>query len=200
MPALIKTDFYGQISWIGAVVHRNKIEVETEKRDELLLNWDGVPGAAHSGRQRASDSRVLHQHKLGTQIANVRQISLVGQEEINQISESMGLENFNPAWLGANLVISGFPDFSHLPPGSRLQFENGTTLIVDMQNRPCHQIGMTIERDLPGQGKGFKIHSKGKRGVTAWVERPGLIKIGYNVRLHVPDQRAWQADEESQLS
>ena len=45
---------------------------------------------------------------------------------------------------------------------------------------------MTIERDLPGQGKSFKAHAKGKRGVTAWVERPGELDLGDVLRLHCP--------------
>jgi hypothetical protein len=27
--------------------------------------------------------------------------------------------------------------------------------------------------------------------VTAWVERPGLLRVGDQVRVHVPDQRIW---------
>ena len=194
MPALRATDVYLTVTWLGVVTHRREIEIETEPRQSLQLDWDGVVGAAHRGRTRASDSRVLQQHQRGTDIINVRQLSIVSQEEIDQIARDMGLARFNPQWLGATMVVSGCRDFSHIPPSSRLQASNGTTLVVDMQNYPCHQVGMTIERDLPGQGKSFKAHSNGKRGVTAWVERPGDLVLGDVLRLHCPEQRAWQAD------
>jgi len=142
---------------------------------------------------------VLQQHPRGTDIINVRQLSIVSQEEIDQIARDMGLAQLNPQWLGATMVVSGCRDFSHIPPSSRLQAQQGTTLVVDMQNHPCHQVGMTIERDLPGQGKSFKAHAKGKRGVTAWVERPGDLALGDVLRLHCPVQRAWQADGQARL-
>ena len=53
---------------------------------------------------------------------------------------------------------------------------------------------MTIEKALPGQGKGFKAAAAGKRGVTAWVEREGVLRLGDVVTLHVPAQRAWRGD------
>ena len=40
---------------------------------------------------------------------------------------------------------------------------------------------------------------KGKRGVTAWVERPGDLALGDVLRLHCPVQRAWQADGQARL-
>ena len=199
MPALVATEVFAKITWVGVVPERRGAEVETECRSEIDLDWDGVVGGAHSGSNRASDSRVTQQHKRNTQIANVRQLSIVSEEEIAGIARAMNIAQFDPEWLGANLVVSGCPDFSHIPPSSRFQSENGTTLIVDMQNYPCHQIAMTIERDLPGQGKSFKQHAKGRRGLTAWVERPGQLFLGDQLRLHCPEQRAWQPDGQGQL-
>jgi hypothetical protein len=89
------------------------------------------------------------------------------------------------------MVIEGIPDLTHLPPSSRMQAEGGTTLVVDMQNRPCVLPAKPIEAALPGFGKAFKTAASGRRGVTAWVEREGLLRVGDGVRLHVPDQRAW---------
>ena len=199
MPALVATDISLTITWLGVVTHRREIEIETDPRQTLQLDWDGVVGAAYRGRTRASDSRVLQQHSRGTDIINVRQLSIVSQEELEQIARDMGLAHINPQWLGATMVVSGCPDFSHIPPSSRLQAPQGTTLVVDMQNYPCHQVGMTIERDMPGQGKSFKGYATGKRGVTAWVERPGDLNLGDVLRLHRPEQRAWEADVQAHL-
>lgn len=192
MPALAPTEFFGKIIWLGAVMSRPAIEIETEACSSLDLTWEGVAGAAHTGRTRPSDSRVLAQHARGTEIANVRQISLVGAEDLAHIAQALDLPSIDPKWLGANAVVEGLPDFSHLPPSSRLQFENGTTLIVDMQNFPCQQVSRTIELDRPGHGKAFKMHAAGRRGVTAWIERPGRITVGDVLRLHAPSQRGWE--------
>ena len=61
-----------------------------------------------------------------------------------------------------------------------------------MQNRPCNLPAREIEIDHPTHGKPFKAAAKGKRGVTAWVEREGTFRVGDAVTLHVPDQRAWR--------
>jgi MOSC domain-containing protein YiiM len=88
--------------------------------------------------------------------------------------------------------VAGIPDFTHVPPSSRLQGPDGVTLCVDMENLPCQEPAVTIEKALPGQGKGFKRAAEGKRGVTAWVEREGVLRLGDALRLHVPAQRAWR--------
>mgnify|MGYP001491102775 CR=1 FL=1 len=93
---------------------------------------------------------------------------------------------------GASLVLEGIPDFTHLPPSSRLQGPDGVTLVVDMENLPCQEPAVTIEKARPGLGKGFKPAAEGKRGVTAWVEREGTLRLGDEMRLFVPAQRGWQ--------
>ena len=62
-----------------------------------------------------------------------------------------------------------------------------------MENRPCMYTGQAIHQDNPviGHWNKFKPAAKGLRGVTAWVEREGIIKVGDRVELFVPDQRPW---------
>jgi MOSC domain-containing protein YiiM len=192
MTALVATEYSAQIVWLGVITQRKSVELQTEARSFIKIDWNGVLGSGHSGRTRFSDVRVSQQHDKGTEISNVRQLSIVSQEDIEQISAGMCMGQFDPSWLGANLVVSGLPDFSHLPPSSRLQSANGTTLIVDMQNHPCHQIGKTIDLDFPGKGRDFTHHAKGRRGITAWVERPGQLNLGDTLKLHCLEQRNWQ--------
>lgn len=113
-------------------------------------------------------------------------------EELAQIAAALGLEEFDPTWAGATMVIAGLPDLSHLPPSSRLQVQGGATIVVDMQNRPCHLPAPVIEAAHQGHGKAFKRAAQGLRGVTAWVECEGVVNVGDTVTLHVPDQRAWR--------
>lgn len=191
MPALIPTEHYCTITWLGHMTERREPAIDGVATEALDLGFEGVAGVPYGGRTRPSCSRVSSQHPKGTEIANVRQLSVISAEELAQIAAKMGLEALDPAWLGATVVVEGISDFSHVPPSSRLQAEAGTTMVVDMANRPCHQPGMTIARHHGDKGKLFQAAAKGRRGVTSWVERPGPLRIGDRLRLHVPDQPAW---------
>lgn len=192
MPALLPTDYYATVTWLGYVPRFPEDRtIETVAVSAMPLDFAGHAPDVHAGLTRASCSRVTQQHPRGTDIRNVRQLSILSAEELALIAEKLDLPSIDPTWVGASIILSGIPDFTHVPPSSRLQAENGTTLVVDMENRPCHIVSRTIEADRPGHGKGFKTAANGRRGVTAWVERPGLLEIGTRLRLHVPDQRAW---------
>ena len=191
MPALVPTPFTGRILWLGYVPHRERAEIVTVPLDEMPLGFGGYAGDTHAGETRQSCSRVTAQYPRGTTIRNVRQVSLLAAEELARIAEGLGLPGLAPEWVGASVVVEGIPDFSHLPPSSRLQGPDGVTLTVDMQNRPGRFPAKTIEDAHPGKGRRFKEVAEGLRGVTAWVERAGTLRVGDALRLHVPDQRPW---------
>lgn len=191
MPALVPTDFTATITYIGHVPDRDA-SLRSVPCAEATLTFAGIAGEAHGGTTRPSCSRVISQHPRGTTIRNVRQLSIVSAEELAEIAAKIGVTAMNPVWLGASLVVEGLPDFTHLPPSSRLQAPSGATLVIDMENQPCHLPAPVIDEDAPGHGKAFKAAAKGKRGVTAWVEREGPISVGDILRLHVPGQRGWQ--------
>ncbi len=190
MPALKPIEFSGTIRWLGRVPTEGdglrSVPVQT-----LEIGFDGAAGERHSGLTRASCSRVTSQHPRGTQIANARQLTILSAEEIAQTAERMGLDAIDPTWVGASIILQGLPDLTHLPPSSRLQGPDGVTLVVDMENRPCVLPGREIEQEREGFGKLYKRAAEGRRGVTAWVERPGTLRLGDALVLHVPDQRLW---------
>jgi len=190
MPALKPTDFHATITWLGRVADRDTA-LNAAPAESLALSFAGPEGEAHAGRTRPSCSRVTSQHPRGTEIANTRQLSMLSAEEIAAIAAEMGIAALNPEWLGASVVVEGLPDFSHLPPSARLQAPDGATLVIDMENRPCTLPARVIETQLPGAGKAFKPAARGRRGVTAWVERPGTLRLGDRLRLHIPDQPVW---------
>lgn len=190
MPALVPTDHFGTITWLGRVADRGAA-LASVPVEALTIRFSGPEGEAHGGLTRRSCSRVTAQYPKGTEIRNVRQLSILSAEELALIAADMGIAVLDPALLGATMVIAGLPDFSHLPPSSRLQGAGGATIVVDMQNRPCTLPGPGIEVAHPGKGKLFKPAAQGRRGVTAWVEREGIFRLGEAVRLHIPDQRAW---------
>lgn len=192
MPALVPTDHYATITYIGIVPDRDA-SLRSKKLETAELTFSGIAGEAHGGETRPSCGRVIDQFPRGTIIRNVRQLSVVSAEELAEIASGIGVAEMDPAWLGASLVLEGVPDFTHIPPSSRLQAPSGATLVVDMENLPCHLPAPVIDEDAPGHGRPFKQAAKDKRGVTAWVECEGLIAIGDKLRLHIPAQRAWRA-------
>ncbi|MFN6924568.1 MAG: MOSC domain-containing protein [Tabrizicola sp.] len=193
MPALIPTDHVARVVWLGyQPVPVEKLVITAQPLKEMPLSFSGFAGEVHAGLTRPSCSRVVKQHPKGTEIRNVRQLCVVSAEEMAEVARDLGLSAMDYTWVGASLVVEGIPDFTHVPPSSRLQGPDGVTLVVDMENLPCQEPAVTIDRALPGQGKGFKAAAAGKRGVTAWVEREGILRLGDELRLHVPAQRPWR--------
>ncbi|KIN73412.1 MOSC domain-containing protein [Sulfitobacter guttiformis] len=190
MPALIPTEHYGTITWLGVVPDR-AAGLMAQSRDVLTLGFEGPEGEDHGGLTRPSCSRVVSQYPKGTQIRNTRQLCVMSVEEIGAIAAKMGVDRLDPSYLGATLVIEGIADLTHLPPSSRLQAASGATIVIDMENRPCALPARGIEEDMPGRGTAFKGAGKDRRGVTAWVEREGELVLGERMRLHIPDQRPW---------
>jgi hypothetical protein len=191
MPALKPTSFSGRIVWLGRVADSAKT-LRAEALERAELTFEGIAGECHGGLTRPACVRTSAQYPKGTQIRNVRQLSVLSAEELSAIAKKMGLDSIRAEWLGASMVIEGIPDFSHIPPSSRLQAASGASIAIDMENRPCVFPGREIEKDAAGFGAKFKPAAQGRRGVTAWVEREGPVAIGDTVTLHIPDQPIWQ--------
>ncbi len=190
MPALKPTPFSARITWLGRVVPEGGT-LRSVPAEVLNAQFDGVLGEAHGGSTRPSCSRTTAQHPKGTTIRNVRQLSILSAEELAATATMMGLDAIDPVLVGASMVIEGIPDFTHVTPSARLQGPDGVTLVIDMENRPCQLPAREIEAEAPGFGKTYKAAASGRRGVTAWVEREGVLRLGDTLTLHVPDQPVW---------
>jgi hypothetical protein len=191
MAVLTKLGFNGSVTALLTNPDR-KSGLEKTRVEQLRLGFDGIEGDCHSSRTRASDSRMVTQYKRGTEVANTRQVSILSQEELAEVAARLAIPELPPEWVGANLVTRGIPDLTLLPPSTRLMFSSGATLIVDMENAPCRYVGDVIEKHHPGKGSAFVAAAKHRRGVVAWVERPGDIALGDEIVLHVPPQRNWK--------
>jgi MOSC domain-containing protein YiiM len=190
MAELRPTDFIATVTWLGRVP-KKRTNIRSEPIEQAFVSYAGIEDDFHSGLTRASCVRVTAQHPKGTEIRNTRQLSILSVEELDAIAQVIGIEAMDPTTLGASIILKGIPDFTYVPPGSRLQTESGTTIVIDVENGPCNSPAREIEKDMPGHGKAFRTAARGKRGVTAWVEREGMIAIGDTLRLHVPDQPQW---------
>ncbi|MDG1169436.1 MAG: MOSC domain-containing protein [Sulfitobacter sp.] len=191
MPELMPTDHTAKIVWMGKVP-QDRPDIRSRPITAAFASYAGFDDDFHAGLTRPSCVRVKSQHPQGTEICNVRQFSILSAEELDFIARQIGVAELDPVLLGASIVVEGIADFTHIPPSSRLQADCGTTIVVDMQNGPCNLPAREIEKVAPGHGKGFKAAAMGRRGVCAWVERQGDLKVGDRLRLHIPGQRAWQ--------
>ncbi len=191
MPELLsKTRFTGRVETLLANPDRES-GLEKAQVGEMRLLFSGIEGDCHGGLNRKSDSRMLKQFKRGTEVRNARQVSILSVEELSDIAEIMKIPAVKPEWVGANLVTSGIPGLSLLPPSSRLQFPSGATIVVDMENFPCRYPAEIIERNNPDQAVGFVQAAMHKRGVVGWVEREGEVRSGDTIVTWIPQQRIY---------
>lgn len=169
--------------------------LEKARVNRLELGFAGIAGDCHAGLTRKSDSRTLRQYPRNTTIRNVRQVTILSEEELKEIAAAMGIPEMKPEWAGANMVTRGIPDLTLLPPSSRLQFPSGATLVIDMENEPCRQVADVVLRHHPDVATGFVKAAKHKRGVTAWVEREGDVRTGDAITIWIPPQRLYAAGQ-----
>ena len=190
MAVLKPTGLAGRVVFLGVVPDRAR-SLRSEPRARLAADFAGLEGESHGGLTRASCSRLTRQYPKGTLIRNTRQISILSREEIAATAAEIGLAHLDPCWLGANLVLEGLPELTLLPPSSRLIFESGAGLVVDMENAPCAFPAKEIEAEHPGHGARWTSAARGRRGVTAWVEAAGEIAMGAIASLHCPPIRLY---------
>lgn len=151
--------------------------------DSLVLTLAGLQGDRHQGQTRKSCTRTPW-HKIGTRIANTRQLSLVSIEECEEIAKALAIEAIDPALLGPSLVLAGIAALSLMPPATRLQFPSGATLFITEQNVPCRKPAGRIAAAYgnPRLATAFGRAATGRRGLLALVEREGAIHAGDLIR------------------
>jgi MOSC domain len=190
MALLTKLPFQGKVE---ALLSRPSRETGFEKSPtgKLSLKFSGPEDDCHTGLTRAADVRTLALYKRDTEIRNVRQLTVLSVEELTGIASALGIPKIDPSWFGANIVVSGIPDFTLLPPSTRLQFSSGATIVNDMENAPCSQIAEVVGRHHPEVQFKLVKTAMHKRGITAWVEREGMVEIGDTVTLVIPPNRLY---------
>lgn len=160
--------------------------------DVLELGFEGVAGDYHAGITRRSGGREPW-YRRGTEIRNERQVSIVSPDELAMIATDMGIEEIRPEWIGANMVLGGVPRLSMLPSGTLLFFKGGVTLKIDGQNAPCRLAGRSVAEhagmaDTEAGALLFPKVARRRRGLVAWVEKPGRIAAGEEVSVRIPEQ------------
>lgn len=180
--------------------------VRSKRRPKILLFDDGVKGDRHAGRQRQINVRDKTLLAFGipkdTPCAATRQVTAVSTEELIAIGQALGINGMiTHGLLGENLVITGIPRFTELPPGTFLCFKapDGTVraavLAVWGENTPCVVVGAEVQKDFPDcpnvTGRFVKA-ATGKRGLALFVMCGGAIKEGDTVVALIPAQRLYE--------
>lgn len=185
---LTRLSFEGKVDLLLANPDRDA-GLEKQRLPQARLLFTGMEGDCHGGITRKSDSRMVKQYKRNTEVRNSRQLSILSAEELADVANVMGIPAVKPEWVGANLVLSGIPDLTLLPPSTRLQFPSGAMIVVDAENHPCRYPADIIAKHHPEQKKGFVAAAMHKRGVVGWVEAQGVISTGDKVAIWIPPQR-----------
>ena len=175
---------------VEAILIADNPETFVSRRiSEVNLEFGGIPGDRHFGTTYPANSR-QPMYPRGTEILNRRQITVLAAEECAIIAEKLEIEFLLPEWLGANLLLSGFPELTRLTMGSRILFPNGVGLICMGENRPCTLPGEVIKKlhnNRPELAAEFVRAAFRRRGIVCAVERPGKIHQGNKVSILVND-------------
>ncbi|WP_312470400.1 MOSC domain-containing protein [Neobacillus sp.] len=161
----------------------------TRRISEVNLEFGGMRGDRHFGVTSKADSR-QPMYPRGTEILNRRQVTIVSEEELARIADELAVESVMPEWLGANLLVKGFPDLTKLTMGSRILFSSGAGLICMGENQPCTLPGDVLQKNYEDHEKlAFRFVRAGykRRGIVCAVERPGMIHEGDEVQILIND-------------
>ncbi len=167
----------------------------SEPLEVLNLSYDGIPGDRHAGLYRNSGPREPW-YPRGTPMRNERQLSILSAEENAEVAAALAIDELRPEWIGGNILLSGVPQLSQLPPRTLLMFPSGATVRIDGDNGPCKKSGAAIAANVPGRPDlefGFVKAAKHKRGLLGWVEREGEVRPGDVVRLRIWEQSLYTA-------
>jgi len=190
----------GRVVMLGQT--RDTESFATVAREVLPLTFEGIVGDRHGGKTRLSGGREPW-YPRGTEMVNERQISLLSQEELEEVTRRMKLSGVAAedmaGWVGTNVLVAGLPRFSMIPPRTRMVFEGGVVIRIDGDNSPCRFAGKSIADNLPeeslsseelrtGLDLEFVKQAKRLRGLVGFIERPGDIRVGEAVTAMIPEQ------------
>jgi len=176
-------NYSGKVELLLLGMHTDSIE--TTCVEQVQVTWDGLENDKHAGRTRPSDARTP-QYPRGTPILNDRQVCIVSAEELAAIASDMHLPEIKPQWLGANMLVSGIPNLTRLPPGTRLVFSSGAILYITHFNNPCSLPGKMIQANYPDRSDlvpAFVRTAQHRRGLVAMVEMPGAVSTRETIQV-----------------
>jgi hypothetical protein len=162
----------------GLYVGNSKGQIKTSV-SSVVLTLDGIEGDAHSGRTHKTGAR-QPAFKRGSAVANTRQLSMVGVEELKEIAARLGISRIDPGWLAANIAVEGAASITDLPPGTIVRAPSGASIYVAEVNTPCRLAARLLAQHggYVGDASTFVRHAIGRRGVVGFVYAAGTLQVG----------------------
>jgi MOSC domain-containing protein YiiM len=156
----------------------------TRPVDKVDLVFGGIEGDLHFGLTAKAGVR-QKMYPKGTEIMNRRQLSMVTVEELADVAQKMGIKQIKPEWIGANIVLSGYPQLTVLPIGTRMLLPSGGGIVCEGENEPCMTAGKPIadHYGMPELRQLFVKQAYKRRGVVGYVEKPGQLMAGDRVEI-----------------
>lgn len=151
----------------------------------LDLDFEGAIGDRHYGATMAAGVRQKKLFTRGTEITNLRQLSIVDRGELNRVAATLGIEAIAPGVIADNIYTEGIDNLTSLPPMTRLEFSSGAMVLLGGENFPCTIAGAMVSKAHGARTESFPKAAMGLRGVTGWVERPAPIRPGDHVTVHL---------------
>lgn len=141
----------GQVEWIGL---RSSRGGPINVVTSVEANEQGLSGDFFTGPPRAP-----------------RQVTLIQAEHIDAVARIMQVDAVDPGLLRRNLVVSGI----NLQSLKKCRFRIGDAELFATGNcPPCSK----MEENL---GPGGYNAMRGHGGITAYIEKPGTIRVGDSV-------------------
>ncbi len=179
------------------------LSINGEPVEEAYFTMQGPRGDKHAGFYRQLSGHDIDyvrtsNLKRGDPIFNWRTWTGLSVEEIREIERKLG-HVIPQGCLLENIVVEGIPNFSKLPPTSRLVFpefpaahpddsDRQAVLAVWEENTPCKVVGKRLEdhHGVDGLMTRFREAAEGLRGVMGLVLSPGKVKVGDFVLVYPP--------------
>lgn len=165
--------------------------------DAIEFGFEGPVGDIHSGFTRklsGHDGGYFRTSALakGDIAFNWRSWTGLSQEELMEVEQALGC-SIPQGCLLENIVVSGIPNFSKLPPTSRLVFpKRGTQAVLAVweENGPCHVVGKRLADHYgePELQKRLIAGAQNRRGVMGLVLTVGRVEVGDTILVYPPMQ------------
>ncbi len=157
-------------------------------KQETEFFYEGIKGDKHWGLTAMTPTK--HPKFTGKiELKNTRQITILSVEELRLVADELKIPEVKPEWLSPNILVSGIPYLTQLPPGTRFYFQDGTILYNEGQNFPCHIIAKIMMEQYPEKeniDKRFLKATADRRGLFSWVEYPGKLSTGDSFEIDLP--------------
>lgn len=165
-------------------IGRDKDAANKGPVDSVGVDNGGIIGDKHYG---VSWKVRFGQHK-GDTVLNERQWSAVGEDEMRQLEERLGIKIPIGA-LGENFRISGIDNLTKITRGTRLVLDTNVVLVIAGENRPCQKpadylASITGKQEIKQK---FVKEADGIRGIVGWVEGRGQIQTPVRILVQEPD-------------